>query len=89
MRTSLTPQEAEAKIAQVDEAMQNARTLANNILERTQSMTASSWLGGRAQRFGNTMTQHHEDFTAVINALSQVAETGKTNMRTFASADSQ
>ena len=34
MNTSLTPQEAEAKIAQVDQAMQNARTLANNILDR-------------------------------------------------------
>ncbi|OBG99294.1 WXG100 family type VII secretion target [Mycobacterium sp. E3247] len=89
MTTSLTPQEAEAKIAQVDQAMQNARALANNILDRTQTMTASSWLGHKAQSFGNTMQNHHEDFTAVINALNQVAETGKTNMRTFANLDAE
>jgi uncharacterized protein YukE len=89
MTTSLTPQEAEAKIAQVDEAMQNARTLANNILDRTQTMTASSWLGGKAQHFSTVMTQHHDDFTAIINSLTQVAETGKANMRTFANMDAE
>ncbi|MDV3124023.1 hypothetical protein M1247_03790 [Mycobacterium sp. 21AC1] len=89
MATALTPQEAEIKIGQVDEAMINARTLANSILDRTQTMTASSWLGGKAQKFAGLMTQHHDDFTAVINQLTQVAETGKSNMRTLANNDSE
>ncbi|MGV9801802.1 WXG100 family type VII secretion target [Mycobacterium sp. NPDC003449] len=88
MATSLTPQEAETKIGQVDEAMTTARTLANNILERAETMTASSWLGGKAQKFAGMMTQHHDDFTAVITQLTQVAETGKSNMRTLANMDS-
>ena len=89
MTTSLTPAEAEAKIQQVDEAMVNARQLANNMLDRAQTMTASSWLGGKAQRFASTMQQHHDDFTTVINNLTQVAETGKSNMRTFANIDAE
>lgn len=89
MTTSLTPQEAEAKIQQVDEAMARARTLANNILDRTQTMTASSWLGGKATKFGGTIQQHHDDLTAVITSLTQVAETGKSNMRTFANVDAE
>ena len=42
MTTSLTPQQAEAKIAQVDQAMQNARMLANNMLARAVSSLGSS-----------------------------------------------
>ena len=88
MTLSLTPAEAEAKIAQVDDAMVSVRALASKILDTTQTMTAGSWQGGRAHTFNAIMTQHHEDFNAVINALSQVAEKGKTDIRTLVSHDS-
>ena len=89
MTLSLTPAEAEAKITQVDDAMNNARTLATKILDTTQTMTSSSWLGGRAGNFNNVMTQRHDDFKIVIDNLTQVAEKGKSDMRTIVSADSQ
>ena len=62
MTLSLTPAEAEAKIAQVDDAMMTARSLANRILDSTETMTASSWQGGRAATFNGIMAQHHDDF---------------------------
>ena len=88
MALSLTPAEAETKINQVDEAMMNLRTLASRILDSTETMTGSSWQGGRAQTFRGIMTQHNEDFNYVINQLTQVAEKGKNDIRTLVSHDS-
>ncbi|HJT93058.1 MAG TPA: hypothetical protein VJ777_14170 [Mycobacterium sp.] len=87
MTLSLTPAEAELKIQQVDEAMITARTLAGKILDTTQTMTASSWLGGKAHTFNGIMSQHNDDFNTVITALTQVAEKGKSDIRTIVTHD--
>lgn len=87
MALSLTPSEAETKITQVDEAMNNLRTLASKILDSTQTMTAGAWLGARAQTFNHIMAQHNDDFNNVINQLTQVAEKGKSDIRTIVGAD--
>lgn len=84
----LSPQEAEAKINAVDTAMGNVRTLAAKILDTTETMTSSSWLGGRATTFRAIMTQHNDDFVTVINQLTQVAEKGKTDIRALVTHDS-
>jgi uncharacterized protein YukE len=86
---SLTPAEAETKINHVDEAMNNLRMLASRILDSTETMTGSSWQGGRAQTFRGIMTQHNDDFNYVINQLTQVAEKGKNDIRTLVSHDSE
>jgi uncharacterized protein YukE len=59
------------------------------MMDRTQMMTQSSWLGVKGQKFAGTMDDHHADFIAVVNQLTQIAETGKHNMQTLANADSQ
>lgn len=87
MTLSLTPAEAELKIQQVDDAMITARTLASKILDTTQTMTASSWLGGKAHTFNGIMSQHHDDFNTIITALTQVAEKGKSDIRTIVTHD--
>jgi hypothetical protein len=87
MTLELTPAEAESKIAQIDEAMINIKTLANNILDSAQTMTASSWQGGQAHSFGARVTQHDEDFNVVINEMTQVADKGKSDIHTLVSAD--
>lgn len=87
MTLSLTPAEAAAKINQVDEAMSTARMLGNRILDQTQTMTGSSWLGGRAATFSAIMTQHRDDFEAVINRLQQVADKGKSDIQTITTHD--
>ena len=89
MALSLTPSEAETRITQVDDSMNNLRTLASKILDTTQTMTAGAWLGGRSQMFSRMMSQHHDDFNYVINQLTQVAEKGKSDIRTIVGADSQ
>ena len=78
MTLSLTPAEAETKITQVDETMIEVRRLANRILDSTQTMTASSWQGGRAQMF----RAHHDAAPRGLQqrhqqALQQVADKGK------------
>jgi type VII secretion system (Wss) protein ESAT-6 len=87
MTLHLTPQEAQTRIHQVDEAMNNLRTLASRILDSTETMTGSSWQGGRAQTFRGIMTQHHDDFNYVITQLTHVAEKGKSDIQTLVSAD--
>ena len=89
MTLHLTPAEAQTKINQVDDAMGTARMLANKIMDSTQTMTASSWQGGRAQMFNRIMGQHHEDFNAVLTALQQVADKGKSDIHTLVSHDTQ
>lgn len=87
--TSLTAAEAQAKIAQVDEAMNSARMLGQRMQDRTAEMTTSSWQGDQAQRFAQRMQAHNDDFTAVINRLTQVAETGKNNMTALVNLEAE
>jgi hypothetical protein len=87
MTLHLTPQEAHTRITQVDEAMYNLKTLASKILDSTETMTASSWQGGKAQTFRGIMTQHHDDFNYVINQMQHIAEKGKSDIQTLVSHD--
>jgi hypothetical protein len=87
--TSLTQAEAQAKIAQVDEAMNSARRLGQSMQDRTIEMTSSSWQGQQATLFAQRMRQHTDDFAAVINRLTQVAETGKNNMLAMVNQDAE
>jgi uncharacterized protein YukE len=87
--TSLTHSAAQAKINQIDEAMNGARRLGQNMQDRTVEMTSSSWQGQQAIVFGQKMGQYNDDFTAIINRLTQVAETGKSNIITMVNIESQ
>jgi uncharacterized protein YukE len=88
MTLHLTPAEADAKINQVDQQMTDVRRLASKILDTTQTMTASSWQGGRAAMFNRIMQQHHDDFNTVINNLQAVADKGKSDIRALVTHES-
>ena len=83
MALSLTPAEAQPKINQIDEEMLDVRTLASRILDSTQTMTASSWKGGRAATFNQIMTQHHENMNNVINDLQRIVDKTKGDINAF------
>jgi uncharacterized protein YukE len=85
MTLSLTPAEAQSKIAQVDDAMLTARTMGNRILDNTETMTSGAWLGDRATTFRAIMNQHRDDFEAVINRMQQIAEKGKSDIQIITS----
>jgi hypothetical protein len=87
MTLSLTPDQAQAKINNVDQQMIDVRRLAETILDTTQTMCASSWQGGRAQLFHRIMAQHHEDFTTVINNLQHIVDKGKSDIQTLVTHD--
>ncbi|HEY9305968.1 MAG TPA: WXG100 family type VII secretion target [Mycobacterium sp.] len=88
-QTSLTPADAHAKITQIDDAMNSARQLGRNMQDITQQMTSSSWLGNQASVFAQKMAQYDDDFNAIVNRLTQVADTGKSNMTALANLDSE
>lgn len=87
MALSLTPDEAQAKINQIDNEMIDVRRLADRILDSTQTMCAGSWQGGRAQTFSGIMTQHHEDFNTVLNNLQHIVDKGKSDIQTLVTHD--
>lgn len=87
MTLSLTQSEADAKIMQIDEAVANARTLANQMVDTADTMTNNSWLGGKAARFNGIMHQHHDDFRALVDALTEVGENGKVAIQELAGQD--
>jgi hypothetical protein len=89
MALSLTPAEANAKVAQIDEGMAQARILAKRLLDRTEDMTATTWLGGKAQTFRAIMQQHDDDFNYIINTMQGIADKGKDDIRTIESHDTQ
>ncbi|OMC08442.1 hypothetical protein [Mycobacterium sp. SP-6446] len=86
--TSLTHAEAQAKIKQIDQAMGDALVLKNKMENITLHMTSSSWQGNQARTFATKMQGYNDDFNAIINQLSNVAETGKSNMMTLVNHDS-
>ncbi len=89
MALSLTPDEAQAKINQIDNEMVDVRRLADRILDSTQTMCASSWQGGRAATFSRIMGQHHEDFNTVLNNLQSIVDKGKSDIQTLVAHDTQ
>jgi uncharacterized protein YukE len=88
-QTSLTQAEAQTKITQVDDAMHSARQLGQKMQSITTEMTSSSWQGNQASVFAQKMLQYNDDFTAIINRLTQVAETGKSNMMALVNLDAE
>ena len=83
MALNVTPAEAQAKMQRIDEEMGEVRLLANRILDSTQTMTAGSWQGGRAQTFNQIMTQHHEDMNRVLNNLQHTVEKARSDIKAF------
>jgi hypothetical protein len=87
MTVALTQSEANAKIAQIEAARDQAVSQMNQIQDTQQSMLASSWQGGSATTYGNTSQQQAEDFTQIIATLNNIVELGSTHIRSIASMD--
>jgi WXG100 family type VII secretion target len=87
MTVSLTPAEAENKIAQIENARDQAVSKLNQIQDTQQSMLSSAWQGGSATKYGTTSAQQHEDFTQMINDLNRIVETGSAHIRSIANMD--
>jgi len=87
MTVSLTPAEAESKIAQIESARDQAVATLSTIQDTQQSMLSSAWQGGSATKYASTSDQQHEDFTQIINALNHVVDTASTHMRSIANMD--
>lgn len=81
--TGLTHAEAQARLNQVDDAMSQARQLVQAMQDRTAHMVGSSWQGNQASRFAQTMQQHTDDFTGILNRLDNIVQTGKHNINAF------
>jgi hypothetical protein len=87
MALSLSPDEAQAKINQIDTEMLDVRGQANRILDSTEAICGRSWQGGRAATFSRIMVQHHEDFNTVLNNMQRIVDKGKADIQTLVAHD--
>jgi WXG100 family type VII secretion target len=87
MTVSLTPQEADAKVSQINDARDRAVQKLSQMSDTQQTMLSSGWHGGSANTYGKTSAQQHEDFTQIINTLNDVVEKGSQHMRSVANMD--
>lgn len=84
---ALTPQEAAAKITQIDEAMGRARALVAKMTSETETMVSGSWNGVAAGKFNNLKLDQHDEYNLLIQTLTNVAEKGKAHIQKLATAD--
>ncbi|GAS88280.1 MULTISPECIES: WXG100 family type VII secretion target [Mycobacteriaceae] len=87
MVVALTPQEAAAKITQIDEAMGRARSIVAKMTGETETMVSGPWNGVAAGKFSSMKTQQHDEYNALIQTLTNIAEKGKTHIHSIANAD--
>ena len=87
--TSLTQAEAQAKLAQAEDAQNHAHQLVQSMQSRTVEMTASSWQGTQATKFANAMQQHTDEFNGILNQLTHAIETGRHNINTQINVESE
>ena len=84
---ALTPQDAAAKITQIDEAMGRARALVAKLATETETMVAGSWNGVAAGKFNTLKLNQHDEYNLLIQTLTNVAEKGKAHIQKLATAD--
>jgi WXG100 family type VII secretion target len=88
MTVALTPAEADQKIAQINDARDQAVSKLKQIENSQQSMLSSAWQGGSASKYGNTSQQQQEDFNQIITSLNDIVEKGSTHIRSISHQDS-
>lgn len=87
MSMKLTPEEAAQKIQQVESARDDAVSKLRMIQQEQEAMQ-NNWQGASAGKYQGTSEELATEFNRVIDALSNVVETGKTHMNELVSADS-
>jgi len=87
MTVSLTPAEADAKIAQIQEARGHAIIKLNNISDAQEQMLAANWHGGSAETYQRTSQGQREEFDDLIKSLDAIVEKGSEHLRKLAAMD--
>jgi uncharacterized protein YukE len=87
MTVSLTPAEAEAKIAQIQEARGQAVVKLNQISDAQEQMLAANWQGSSASTYQQTSQGQREEFDDLIKSLDAIVEKGSEHLRSVANMD--
>ncbi|MDF2824332.1 MAG: hypothetical protein K0R68_1740 [Mycobacterium sp.] len=87
MTVSLTPAEAEAKIAQIQEARGQAVQKLNQISDAQEQMLSANWQGSSASTYRQTSGAQREEFDEIIRSLDHTVEKGSEHLRAVANMD--
>ena len=87
MTVVLSQAEADQKIAQIEEARNQAVAKLQQIQSTQDAMLAQAWQGHSATNYSRTSAQQHDDFTKIINDLNVIVDKGSTHIRSIAAMD--
>jgi uncharacterized protein YukE len=87
MTVSLTPDQAAAKLGQIEQARQTAVSKLASIRDSQEGMLASSWHGGSATNYGKTSAQQQDDFNQIISTLNDVVQLSTNHIHSISNMD--
>lgn len=87
MTLSLTPEQAQAKLQQIDELRDHAIQTMQRIEDNQNLMLNGNWTGGSATTYGHTTSSQNDDMNTVIKNLNDLVEKATTHIKSVTTAD--
>jgi uncharacterized protein YukE len=87
MTVSLTTDQANKKIAEIEAAANNAQSAIKQMRQNQEHMLNMGWHGDSANAYGNTSQAQMEDFQKMSNMLNNIVEKGSEHIRSLGNAD--
>ncbi len=87
MPVGLNAHEAAAKIAQINDALQRAKTKSDQLEQTQQDMVGSNWHGGAATTYATVSDTQKTDLAQILSQINRLAEEGKAHIQSLIVAD--
>jgi hypothetical protein len=87
MTLSLTHEEAQSKLSQIEQLRTAVLQKLNQIQARQQDMLGSSWKGGSTTTYGHTSASQHDDMNQVAASLNRIVDTATAHINSIVNAD--
>jgi uncharacterized protein YukE len=87
MTLSLTHDQAQAKLQQIDELRTHVIKTLHQIEDNQQLMLGGNWTGGSATTYGHTTATQNDDMNTIITDLNHIVDTATTHINSITTAD--
>jgi uncharacterized protein YukE len=87
MTLSLTPEQANSKLQQIDELRDHAIKTMQQIEDNQNLMLNANWTGHSATTYGHTTSSQNDDMNTVIKNLNDLVEKATTHIKSVTTAD--
>ena len=88
MTLGLTPDQAQAKLTQIDDLRTQVIKTLHQIEDSQQLMLGGNWTGGSATTYNHTTATQNDDMNTIINDLNHIVDTATTHINSITTKDS-